>query len=100
MEFKPVNPVYTHTTYADFNEKYARIAEKSKPYAFNLQKFKSDDLIFRTQSQDNLESDTSPDTNSTRGGCLFISGSCAPFTSKKPERRVPKTFKVPLPKPK
>lgn len=45
---------YVHPSFSDFNEKYARIIEQGTAYAYQIQKMKSDDPIFRTQSSEKI----------------------------------------------
>lgn len=97
MDIRPNNAVFTASSFPDFNENYARIVEQGTAYAYQIQKLKPDDLMFRTQSHDKLENDSARGFSVT-GGSLFISGCMAPITTKKQNNRAPRPFKAPLPK--
>lgn len=97
MEVKAQNRLATHTSFAEFNEKYARIIEQSSAYSYQIQRLRQEDILFRTQSHEKLDNEPAPELGIGAGN-LFISGSSAPICAKKEKRVAPKPFKAPLPK--
>jgi hypothetical protein len=73
MDLKATNSMMAHSSFNDFNEKYAKIMEKSTLYAYQLQKLKNEEMMFRTNSQDRFDSQQPTEIRAS-GGNLFISG--------------------------
>lgn len=97
MEVKPSNNLLAQTSFQDFNEKYAKMMERGNMYAYQIQKMRQDDNLFRTHSHDKLDQESINDTSPGEGS-LFISGSSAPICLVKEKRKPPKAYKAPLPK--
>ena len=81
MEINPKNTVFPHSSFTDFNQKYARIIEQGTTYAYQLQRLRNEDHMFKTQSQEKFENDIISEFNAEKGP-LFVSGSTAPITLK------------------
>ena len=78
MEIRNSKSLYPQPSFAEINDKYARIIDKGNQFVFQMQKMRQDDAMFRTQSKDSFDNQQPEPEMGLMGGSLFISGSSAP----------------------
>lgn len=77
MEIRNSKNLYSQNSFSEINDKYTRIIDKGNQFAYQMQRMRQDDQMFRTQSKDSFEGTPGPELG-LMGGSLFISGSSAP----------------------
>ena len=78
MELRGPSNLLSKPSFAEINEKYARIIDKSNLLVQKSQRMKNEDLMFKTHSYERLDNIAPDRERNHLGGNLFISGSSAP----------------------